>query len=801
MESIKDSYYRYLRYFLSKDDPSATDYDRYMSLAYAVRSEMVDNWIKTQNFYHTNNGRRIYYLSMEYVFGKSLHMNIINNNLIDAVAETAKDVGFSLEGLYNCEDDLDLGNGGKGRLAASFQEAMATLRLPAMGYGIRYDYAQFKQSIEQGAQKEKPYDWLHKGHPWEIVRPEYTCIVKYNGESHPIGNDDPRAPHKWDDPDIVVAVPSDLPIAGYHSPTVNTLRLWSARAAEEFLSDYSNHGDYNRACEELTSSGRISKVLFPDGDVIRATEMRIKQQYFLIATSLHDIVRRYKVYNDDISKFDTKVAIHLNGSRCALAIPELMRILVDEELLEWDTAWKITKNVFSYTSHAVSRDNLEVWPVYLIEQALPRHMQIINNLNHLHLEPLRQQLGANIRDIQELSIIEEGEVKRVKMGHLAILGASNINGVSKIQTSLLERVIFPKVFENKSRTLHNVTNGVSHRRWLHSENNLLADLITDSIGDSWITDSRELIALNELKEDNSFLEKLEEIKAINKQRLLISFRKKLNFEFDSDALFDVQCKKIHPYKRQVLHVLHIVSRYLRLKNGEAVPQKRLHIFGGKAMPSDFLAKQIISLIHVVADVINRDPDMADKMKIVFIPNYGLTWAGKTVPAADLSEEIATPGLEACATTNFKMAINGAILIASKCGANVEMIEALGQANIFSFGHECDADFSGYCPYDFLEKNPHLHAVFTFLEEILTSTTGGETIFPLISSIRDADKFKILPDFQEYLAQQNAIDALYQDRRAWNQMCLNGIAKIGIFSSDRAVREYAEKIWKVRAVTI
>jgi glycogen phosphorylase len=797
MESIRSSYYRYLRYFLSKDDASATPYDKYMALAYAVRSELVDKWIKTQQYYHEHSIRRVYYLTMEYVLGKNLHQNVINAGLEKEVEDTARAVGFSLDELYEQEDDFELGNSGKGRLAACFQESMATHGIPAMGYGIRYDYAAFHQRIVNGRQVERPYDWLHKGHPWEIMRPEYACRIRFGGSVLP--NGEKTSPHKWESSDIVLAVPADLPIPGFQCPTVNTIRLWSARASEEFLADYLNHQDYIRACDDISLSGSVTKVLYPEEDVLRVTAQRIRQHYFLISASLQDIIRRHKRHNLDMATLDQYVAIQLSGSRCALAVPELVRLLVDEELVPWDKAWAITQNVFAYTSHAVVYDNLEMWPAYLVQQILPRHMDIIYEINQRYLDRARTELHTDLETIRDVSVIEEGEVKRVRMAQLCILGSSSINGVSTAQTELLMKKVFPRIHAHVPQKFVSITSGVAHRRWLLSSNSLLAALINEAIGEGWVRDPERLRDLESFVFDNSFLDKLENVKRICKDRLLISVKRSYGMDHDATALFDVQCKRIHPHKRQVLNILNILSRYLRIKNGEKLPGKRLHIFSGKAAPSDFLAKQIVALIHLVADIINKDPLTRDYIEVLFIPDYGVSWAEKIIPATELSEEIATPGTEASGTTAFKMCFNGAIPIVSKCGSNLEIIEQIGADNLFIFGQTLSEIESSqnYRPGDIIRGNHHLSAIFKLLEDMLASSgERGESIYPLVSTLRDVDRHRVLPAFTSYIEQQNRVDTVYQDRRLWQRMSLYTIARIGWFSSDRMVAEYARHIWKV-----
>ncbi|MBD3392472.1 MAG: glycogen/starch/alpha-glucan family phosphorylase [Chitinivibrionales bacterium] len=799
-DNISTFYYRYLRYFLAKDDATATSYDKYMALSYAVRNQMVDKWIETQKRYHVSNSRRVYYLSMEYVLGKSLRQNVVNLGMDESVTQVARDLGFSLDEVYAEEHDCELGNGGKGRLAACYQESMATLGLPAMGYGLHYDYGLFQQEIEDGVQIERPFDWLHKGHPWETLRPEYACIVGFNGRLAPSSSSQRGPRSVWEEYDEVVAMPYDFPVPGYNTNTVNTIRLWSARPTEEFLSDYLNHGDYVRACEETSESGRITKVLFPDEDVRRTTEMRIKQQYFLVSASLQDIVRRFKQHNNDILELDKKVAIHLNGSRCAVAVPELLRILIDREGVPWQKAWDITRNVFSYTSHAVAKDNLENWPVYLMEQILPRHVQLVYEINQVHLDAVRKEGAKESGLIRELSLVEEGEVKRFKMAHLAVLGSHAVNGVSRMQTDLLtQRIIGPLALRG-SASFINATNGIAHRRWLLCANRPLASLITEAIGDSWATNPEELERLAEFVRDDEFLFRLGDAKHAAKRRLANEVLRRLDIELDMRAMFDVQTKKIHPYKRQMLNLLGLLARYLRIKNGEDPVTSRLHIFAGKATPSDQLAKQIIKLIWIVSKIVNEDPQTAGKMSVVFVPDYGISWAEYLVPAADLSEQIATPHLEASATSNMKFAINGAVTIASKCGSNVEMIERIGSENVVAFGHgvgDIEA-LKEYKPYEVLESSAELKAVFSFLEKALSQFPDGHAVYPLLSSLQDADPFYVLLDFEDYVAKQRMVDEIYQDRLRWLAMALMNVANCGWFSSDRAVREYAAEIWNVEA---
>lgn len=797
-KDLRQTYYGYLRYFLGKDEKTATSSDKYMALAYAVRSELVDNWIKTQKQYAIHNVRRVYYLSMEYVFGKSLNHNIVNLGIEEPIGKAVLALGFSLPELFSQEDDFELGNSGKGRASACFLDSMATLGIPAMAYGLRYDYAQFQQDITHGIQVERPYDWLHRGHPWEIIRPEYSCAVQFAGKCSQLNADTALSPYSWESTEQVHAIPYDVPIPGYHNNVVNTLRLWSARASEEFLPDYANHGDYVRACEEKSELGRITKVLFPDEDIRRASELRMKQQYFFISSTIQDIIRRYKVQNDNLLEFDKKVVIQLDGSRCALAIPELMRILVDVEKISWDKAWTITNNVFAYTSHAVLKDHLECWPVYKVSQIFPRHMQIMFDINQIHLEKIRTTFSSDPEIVRELSLIEEGEVKRIRLANLAALGSFSVNGISRVQTDILCKKLFPvhtKFFPNK---FNNKTTGIAHRRWLLCGNPDLAELISEVIGTGWTLRLEELAGLSVMGSDAAFIAKLQQVRQQSKQRLIRDIGGAFPYAIDECALFDIQIGKVHPFKRQVLHLFYILHTYLQIKAGETVKVPRVHFFAGKASPSDFLAKQIIHLINVVADLVNGDPVVREQIKVVFIANFNTSQAERIVPAADLSEQLSTALFEASGTFNMKFALNGAMTIASRSGSNIEMVEQIGDSAVLMFGKTAQEleQMQAYKPFEFAASDSRLSAIFALLDSLLPTLSDGTTIYPLISSLRDTDRFFVLIDFDDYIRQQERITTAYENQPAWFEKSLTAIAKSGWFASDRTIKEYAGEIWKI-----
>ncbi|MBN1130762.1 MAG: glycogen/starch/alpha-glucan family phosphorylase [Chitinispirillaceae bacterium] len=799
---LRDAFYRYLTNFLGKDEATATVHDRYMALAYAVRSEFMKNWIATQKRYHQQNLRRVYYLSTEYILGKSLFQNIMNHGIEQEMAHAVKSLGFSIDTVYEQEDDFMLGNGSEARLAACLLEAMASHGFPAMAYGLRYEYGLFRQEIRNGVQIERPNDWLRRGNPWEIERPEYCHTVQFGGECRARA-DNIYGAYEWRNTESVLAIPYDVPIVGFRNGTVNTLRLWSARATEEFLPDYLNHRDYERAYLDKSKLSDITELLFPDEDVRRATDLRMRQQYFFISASLQDILRRFKRDNNTIEDFDKKVVIHLGGSRCALAIPELMRLLVDHEGVPWENAWGITKNVFSYTSHAVLREDAEVWPVYKVGQLLPRHLQVIFDINQIHLDDVRKKHGNESNLVRELSLVEEGEVKRIRFADMAVLGSFSVNGVSREQTAILRTKVFPTFARYFADRFSCTVNGISLRRWLLNVNRPLGLHIIKHIGDRWIRTPEQLVQLEKMVDDDRFLQGLHDIKMAAKSRLAGQLRSSLGLSVDPSMAFDVHMGKMHGSKRQLLHLLYVLHCYLCVKRGREPPgggrTRRLHLFSGKASPSDFLAKQILHLIILVADRINNDPQAGGLMQVVMIPDFSLSLAESITPAVDISEQLATAGLEPSGTFAMKLAANGAITIASRGGAAVEFAETVGNDYILTFGKTGEeiSLLNGYRPSDLLSKDERLQAIFDFLEnDLIPSAEEGHAMYPLLSSLRDSDRQFVLLDFSDYAAKNETIDTWYNDRTTWCKKTLMNIARSGWFSIDRAVREYAGSIWKI-----
>lgn len=797
---LRDSFYRYLTNFLAKDEATATPFDRYMALAYAVRNELMKNWISTQKRYRDRNARRVYYLSTEYILGKSLFQNIMSLGIEHEMAIAAKSLGFSIDSIYEQEDDFMLGNGSEARFAACLLESLASQDYPAMAYGLRYEFGQFRQEIRKGVQIELPNDWLRKGNPWEIVRPEYAHIVQFGGECRTRAKDG-FGVYEWNNTESAYAIPYDIPIVGFRNNTVNTLRLWTARASEEFLPDYQNHRDYERAYADRSKYSDITKLLFPDEDVRRATDLRMRQQYFFVSASLQDIIRRFRRDNQSLLELDKKVVIHLGGSRCALAIPELMRILVDLEKVPWEKAWEMTRNIFSYTSHAVSREDSEVWPVYKVGQLLPRHLQVIFDINQIHLDEVRKKLGSDSSLVRELSLVEEGEVKRLRFADMAVLGSFSVNGVSREQTEILRTKVFPNLSRYCGDKFSCTVNGINLRRWLLNVNRPLGLHIIKHIGDRWIRNPELLAQLENMAGDDAFLRGFEEIKKAAKSRLSRLLQSSLGITVDESMMFDIQVARIHGSKRQLLHLLYLLHCYLCVKNGKGIPGgvRRLHLFSGKASPSDFLAKQIISLITVVANRINNDPMTKNLMQLVMVPDFSISFAEIVVPAVDLSEQLSTAGQEPSGTFTMKLAVNGAVSIVSLSGATIEFAEKVGEGYIFTFGKKAGeiASMGNYRPSDLLSSDERLKAIFTFLEkDLIPATSDGHAIYPLLSTLRDTDRQFVLLDFADYCAKQELVDKLYTRHDAWLRSGVMNIARSGWFSSDRAISEYARRIWNI-----
>lgn len=808
-ESLKQSFSHRLTYALAKDEFTATPRDCYTSLALIVRDRLVGKWIKTQQTYYNQDAKRVYYLSLEFLIGRTLGNSLINLDLKDGAQSALSELGYKLEELQGIEPDAGLGNGGLGRLAACLLDSMATLELPAYGYGIRYDYGIFFQKIINGYQVETPDSWLRYGNPWEIKRPEFLYPVKFYGQVREYVDENGTFRHEWVDTRDIIALASDTPIPGYRNNTVNTLRLWSAKSSRDFDLEYFNYGDYEKAVADKARSETISKVLYPNDNVFIGKELRLRQEYFFVSATIQDVMRRYTKNHSpghQFRDFADKVAIQLNDTHPAIAIPELMRMLLDHEGLGWEEAWEITVKTFGYTNHTVLPEALEKWPVILMERVLPRHLQIIYEINRRFLEEVSLRFPGETTRLREMSIIEEGAEKRVNMAHLAIVGSHSVNGVSALHSDILKTEIFRHFHEMWPGKFNNKTNGITQRRWLRLCNEPLSDLITSAIGEGWVTDLHELRMLIPFANSSSFREKWRTARQINKERLARHILDHQKIAVNPESLFDGHVKRIHEYKRQLLNALHIISLYNRLRNNpeeEMVP--RTFLFAGKAAPGYFMAKLIIKLITSIADVINNDPVVGERLKVVFIENYSVSLAELIVPAIELSEQISTAGTEASGTGNMKFALNGAITIGTMDGANIEIMEEVGKENIFICGHTAE-EIKGlrghYDPLRYCSADGELRAVIDMLSSGFFSRLEPELFRPLIDALLGkGDSYLVLADFASYAECQRKVSQAYKDQDRWTRMSIMNVANMGYFSIDRTTQAYAEEIWKIKPVPI
>jgi starch phosphorylase len=806
--ALLHSFTNHLLYSLAKDQYSATTLDRYMSLALTIRDRLIERWISTQQRYYKKDAKRVYYLSAEFLMGRALSNNLINLGMYDVARDAMKMLNLELADLLEQEVDAGLGNGGLGRLAACYLDSMATLDIPGYGYGIRYEFGMFDQEIKGGWQVEKPDEWLRLGNPWEISRPEYGVPVRFGGHVEEHADDHGHLRVRWTGGEQVVGMPYDTPIAGYGCNTVNTLRLWRARASSDFDLSYFNEGDYEKAVLDKNRSETISKVLYPSDTKVFGKELRLKQQYFFVACSLHDIVRRHLVAYPSLENFAEKIAIQLNDTHPAIAIPELLRILVDEHAVPWDKAWEVTQASFGYTNHTLLAEALETWPVELFQRLLPRHLAIIYEINRRFLRQVKNRYPFDDARLSRMSLIDDGngspESKRIRMAYLAVVGSHSVNGVAALHTELLKAHLLHDFHEMWPERFHNVTNGVTPRRWLLAANPMLADAITARIGDGWITHLEQLEKLTAHAEDPAFRGEVRAIKQGNKEQLARYIESEHRMHVDRASLFDVQVKRMHEYKRQLLNLLHVVVLYLRVKkNPDMAMVPRTFIFGGKAAPAYATAKLIIKLINSVGSVINTDPQVNGKLRVVFLANYRVSLAERIFPASDLSEQISTAGKEASGTGNMKFALNGALTIGTLDGANIEIRDEVGPDNFFLFGLTAQQVFelqrAGYRPRDHYEQNAELKAVLDLISSGFFEPEHPELFRPLIQSLLDQDTYMLLADFQSYVECQERVSKAFQDPDEWTRKAILNIAHMGKFSSDRSIREYAERLWQTRGV--
>jgi len=805
-EAIKNSFIDDLFYMQGKFAALATRNDYYMALAYAVRDRMLQRWISTAATYTREASRTVAYLSAEFLMGPQLGNNLLNLGISETVHKGMSELGLDLEELLRQEEEPGLGSGGLGRLAACFIDSLATLEIPSLGYGIRYEFGIFQQQIVDGWQIEKTDKWLRFGNPWELARPEWAVSVKFGGTTEHYVDDQERPRVRWMPHKVVHGVPYDTLILGYRTNTANTLRLWSAEAPESFDFAAFNSGDYYGAVNQKVTSENLSKVLYPNDEQLRGKELRLEQQYFFVSCSIQDMFRVVRTQAVPLERFHEKFAVQLNDTHPAIAIAELMRLFIDEYALPWAEAWSVTRRTFAYTNHTLLPEALERWPLEVFGRVLPRHLQIIYDINAYFLEEVRMRFLGDEDRIRRMSIIDENDQRYVRMAHLACIGSHAINGVAALHTELLERDVLRDFYELWPQKFSNKTNGVTPRRWMVLSNPQLSALITEHIGDGWVKDLAELKRLEPLAEDAAFRARWRDIKLKNKRSLAALALERTGIRIDPNSMYDVLVKRIHEYKRQHLKILHIVSLYHGLKSNPGLAiVPRTFIFGGKAAPGYHLAKLMIKLITSVGDVINRDPDMHDRLKLVFLPNFNVTNGQHVYPAADLSEQISTAGKEASGTGNMKFCMNGALTIGTLDGANIELREEIGAENFFLFGLSVEEVLAlksrGYRPMDYYAANPHLREVIDLIRSGFFTRGDTALLQPLMDNLLHHDPYMLFADFASYIECQEKVSAAYRDPERWTRMAILNTARSGMFSSDRSIREYCQDIWRVQPVPI
>ena len=805
--ALKKAFFDNLFYIQGRFPEVATANDNYQALAYTIRDRLLHLWITTAKTYKDTRARTICYLSAEYLFGPHLGNNLMNLGITDNTRQAMQEIGLDLDELLELEEEPGLGNGGLGRLAACYMDSMATLQVPAIGYGIRYEFGIFDQQIKDGWQVEITDKWLRKGNPWEIPRPEITFNIKLGGYTEHVTDNDGRYHVVWIPARQVKGVAHDTPVLGYQVNNANLLRLWSAEAPQSFDFQAFNVGDYYRAVDEKVVSENLTKVLYPNDEPAGGRELRLEQQYFLASCSLQDMIRIFKQMDDRLDRFHEKYVVQLNDTHPSIAIVELMRLLIDEHAMDWDTAWEVTHRSFAYTNHTTLPEALEKWPVPLFEKILPRHLEIIYEINRRFLEEVRQRFSGDDGLVSRLSLIEEGDERYVRMANLACVGSFAINGVSALHTQLLKDSVLQDFYRLTPDKFSNKTNGVSPRRFLMLNNPGLCNLICDALGgDRWIRNLDELHRLEMFVDDAGFRERWRAVKQGNKQALAGFIQRQIGVDVDPQTLFDIQVKRIHEYKRQHLNVLHIITLYNRLKQNpwlDFVP--RTFIFGGKAAPGYYMAKLIIKLINSVAEVVDSDPDVKGRLKVVFVPDYNVKNSRLIYPAADLSEQLSLAGKEASGTGNMKFSLNGALTIGTLDGANIEIREEVGAENFFLFGltaaEVAQKKAVGYRPLSYYQDNDELRAAIDLIAAGYFSRSDRELFRPLVDSLLYNDEYLLFADYQSYVDAQDEVAHTWCDIDLWSRMSILNVARMGKFSSDRAVLEYCKDIWHISPLPI
>jgi len=797
----------HLTYTEGKSVKTASERDWFEASAHAVRDQLIEKQLKTAEENAGQDPKRLYYLSLEFLIGRTLSNAALNLGIEPSLRASLKALGQDLEAVEETEIDAALGNGGLGRLAACFLDSMATLDLPGQGYGIRYEYGMFNQLIENGQQIERPDNWLRFGNPWEFQRPECIFPVKFFGRVVQFPDGNGHIEHHWVDGETVMAMAYDLPVPGYDTETVNNLRLWTAKAAREFNLESFNAGDYLSAVQDKNVSESLSKVLYPNDSSAVGKELRLRQEYFFVSASIQDILRRFLLEHSDWDQLPEKVAIQLNDTHPAVAVAEMMYQLMDVHELKWDHAWSLVTKIFAYTNHTLMPEALETWGVEKFERVLPRHLEIIFEINRRFLAMVNHHFPGDTGLLRRVSLIDENNGRRVRMAHLAVVGSHTVNGVAAIHSELLKTTLFADFHRIYPEKFINVTNGITPRRWLNQCNPGLTSIISSRIGSNFVGELDQLKKLVEHAEDAEFRKEFRAVKQANKVRLAKYIKQKTNIVVDPNSMFDVQIKRIHEYKRQLLNVLHVITLYNRIRSGNAHnATPRTIIFAGKAAPGYKLAKLIIRLINDVASIINDDPAVHGMLKVVFLPNYDVSSAEKLFPASDLSEQISTAGTEASGTGNMKMALNGALTIGTLDGANVEILEEVGANNIFIFGlttpQVADLRVHGYSAWDHYHGNDELKQVLDMIGDGYFSVEEPDRYRQIFDNLtHHGDHYLLLADYASYIATQDMVSMLYQDKEEWTRRAILNVANMGKFSSDRTITEYAEKVWDVKSVKL
>ncbi len=805
VDSIREAYRKHFSYTLGRDKYSRSLYYAYTALALTLHDRIIERWKKTRYQYRDNRCKRTYYLSLEFLMGRTLGNTLLNLGVESEATQALQELGIVLEEVIDAEHDAGLGNGGLGRLAACFLDSCATLQLPVTGYGIRYEYGMFRQRIENGEQIEEPDHWLRDGNPWEIERPEFTQRICFGGHTEVYYSDDGRMFSRWVNTQNVLAVPYDVPVPGYKNETVNTLRLWSASATDEFDLGEFNAGSYTESVASKNEAENITMVLYPNDSSENGKALRLKQQYFLASASLQDVLRRWlHVNNNEMKEFSENNCFQMNDTHPTLSVAELMRLLMDDCKLDWNSAWDMVSRTMAYTNHTLLPEALEKWPVHFFEQLLPRLLEIIYEINARFLSIVACRWPGDTERQTRMSIIEEGDVKQIRMAHLAIVGSFSVNGVAALHTELLTKGLFADFYALWPEKFSNKTNGVTPRRWLAKANPNLSALITDKIGEGWITDLSQLKELERFIENTTFRQSWREAKLACKKRLADLVRADCDIELNPQAMFDVQVKRIHEYKRQLLNVLHVIHLYDRIKRGDVenmVP--RCVIIGGKAAPGYAMAKKVIKLINNVADVINHDSSVSPLLKLVFFPNFRVSVMGIIAPGTDLSEQISTAGKEASGTGNMKFMMNGALTIGTLDGANIEIMEEAGEENFFLFGLTAQqvVDLAGnYSPSSIIEEDEDFSRVMHLLESGHFNQFENSIFDDITGSIRDPnDPWKTAADFRSYINAQKKVSMAYKNQDEWTRKSILNTARSGKFSTDRTMMEYNRDIWKMKKI--